>query len=347
VVLSHRNIVAGAFTVSQYVKNTEHDRLLSILPFNFDYGLNQLTSAFLHRAQIVLLDPLFPKDVLKTVEKFQITGLAAVAATWIQLLQIPWDAEKLKSIRYMTNSGGAIPEHYVLEMVNRLPNAEMYLMYGLTEAFRSTYLDPKLVRERPTSMGKAIPGEEIMILGEDQKPVKPGEVGELVHRGALVAQGYWNDPENTAIRFRPNPIQPAEVPLREMVVFSGDYIRIDEQEFLYFVGRKDEMIKYAGNRVSPTEVEEVIYKHPKIKDVMVLGIPNEMYGQLIKAVVAPNGEPLTPEEIITYCKKMLPPYMIPSEVDIWDELPRNSNGKIDRSSIKKAVLDKLATKVLA
>ena len=344
VVLNHRNIVAGAFTVSEYVKNDENDRLLSILPFNFDYGLNQLTAAFLHHAQIILLDPLFPKDVLRTVEKFSVTGLAAVAATWIQLLQIPWEAEKLKSLRYMTNSGGAIPEHYVLEIVNRLPDAEMYLMYGLTEAFRSTFLDPSLVRERPTSMGKAIPGEEIIIVGEDDKPVKAGQIGELVHRGALVAQGYWDDPENTAIRFRRDPLQPKNVPLQENVVYSGDFIRIDEQGFLYFIGRKDEMIKYAGNRVSPTEVEEVIYKHVNVKDVMVLGIPNEMYGQVIKAVVAETEDSVSSDEIIAHCKKMLPPYMIPSDVEIWDELPRNSNGKIDRSTIKKTVFDKLNEK---
>ncbi|MBN1559664.1 acyl-CoA ligase (AMP-forming), exosortase A system-associated [candidate division KSB1 bacterium] len=337
VVLTHRNIVAGAYTVSEYLKITEKDRLLSILPFNFDYGLNQLTTAFLHHASIVLLDPLFPKDVLQIVAKYKVTGLAAVAATWIQLLQIPWDAEKLASLRYMTNSGGAIPQHYVLDMVNRLPHAEVYLMYGLTEAFRSTFLDPSLVRERPTSMGKAIPGEEIMVLDENNQPVKPGQVGELVHRGALVAQGYWGDAENTNIRFRPNPMQPADVPLREIVVFSGDQVKIDEQGFLYFIGRRDEMIKYAGNRVSPTEVEEVLYKHPKVKDSMVLGIPDEVYGQTIKAVVAHRDGSLSSEELMTHCKAMLPPYMIPSDIEIWDELPRNSNGKIDRALIKKTV----------
>ncbi|MBN1464147.1 acyl-CoA ligase (AMP-forming), exosortase A system-associated [candidate division KSB1 bacterium] len=337
VVLTHRNIVAGAYTVSEYLKITENDRLLSILPFNFDYGLNQLTTAVLHHASIVLLDPLFPKDVLQIIAKHKVTGLAAVAATWIQLLQIPWDAEKLASLRYMTNSGGAIPEHYVLDMADRLPHAEIYLMYGLTEAFRSTYLDPALVRERPTSMGKAIPGEEIVILDENNKPVQPGQIGELVHRGALVAQGYWGDVENTSIRFRPNPMQPADVPLREIVVFSGDYVKIDEQGFLYFIGRKDEMIKYAGNRVSPTEVEEVLYKHPKVKDSMVLGIPDDVYGQSIKAVVAHKDGSLSREELISHCKAMLPPYMIPGDVEIWDELPRNSNGKIDRAQIRKTV----------
>ena len=264
VVLSHLNIVAGAKSVAEYLKNTENDRLLSILSFGFDYGLSQLTTSFLVGAQIVLLNHLFNNDILKAVDKYKITGLAAVATTWIQLLQSKWEYPRMGSLRYITNSGGAIPKDYVLELKRRLPKTSIYLMYGLTEAFRSTFLDPELVAQRPTSMGKAIPGNEVLVLDENNRPVEPGKVGELVHRGPLVAKGYWGDPELTAIRFRHDPLQPKQVPNPEFVVYSGDYVKIDKDGYLYFVGRKDEMIKCAGNRVSPTEVEEVIYASGKV-----------------------------------------------------------------------------------
>lgn len=342
VVLSHLNIVAGAKKISEYLKINENDRLLSILTFGFDYGLNQLTSAFLHGAQLVLLDYLFIHDIIKAVEKYKITGLAAVAATWNQLLQASWHGDSIPSLRYITNTGGKIPENYVRELRRRLPNAAIYLMYGLTEAFRSTYLDPQLVDERPTSIGKAIPGEEILVLNEEGQPVKPGEVGELVHRGILVAQGYWNEPELTAVRFRANPLQPEEVPVRELVVFSGDQVRLDEEGFLYFVGRKDEMIKCAGNRVSPTEVEEVIYASKKIQDAIVMGIPDDIYGEVIKAIVVPRPSVnINEEELLRHCEKLLPPYMIPKSIEFRKELPRNANGKLDRAKVKKEILESL------
>lgn len=344
VVLSHLNIVAGAKKVSAYLKITERDRLLSILTFSFDYGLNQLTSAFLHGAQLVLLDYLFPKDVLKAVERYQLTSLAAVATTWIQLLQVSWNEFNLKSLRYLTNTGGAIPENYVRELRRRLPHVDIYLMYGLTEAFRSTYLDPALVDQRPTSIGKAIPGEEIMVLDENNQPVKPGGVGELVHRGVLVAQGYWNEPELTAQRYRPNPLQPQEVPLREMVVYSGDYVRMDEEGFLYFIGRKDEMIKCAGNRISPTEVEEIVYASDKVQEVVALGIPHEIYGQVVKVVaVAKTGISVTADDLIAFCKHQMPPFMVPVAIEFRNSLPHHANGKLDRSQVKKEVLQNNST----
>jgi acyl-CoA ligase (AMP-forming) (exosortase A-associated) len=345
VVLNHLNIVAGAVSVSEYLKITANDRLLSILSFGFDYGLNQLMTAFLCGAQLVLLDHLFSKDIIQAVHKYAITGLAAVAATWNQLLQIPWSEEQIASLRYITNSGGAIPENYVRELRKRMPKVSLFLMYGLTEAFRSTYLDPHLVDEKPTSMGKAIPGAEILVLDDNDRPVKAGEVGQLVHRGPLVAQGYWGEPELTAVRFRRNPLQPSEVLIPEMVVYSGDYVRRDEEGFLYFVGRKDEMIKCAGNRVSPTEVEEVLYTSGTIQDAIVLGIPHEIYGHTIKAIVVPRpGAELVADELIAHCRRMLPPYMIPQNIEIHRELPRNANGKLDRALVKSQVLEKLAQK---
>jgi acyl-CoA ligase (AMP-forming) (exosortase A-associated) len=343
VVLSHLNIVAGARIVTEYLKITQDDRLLSLLTFGFDYGLNQLTTAFLNKAQIVLMEYLFPRDVVSAAKKFAVTGIANVAAGWIQLVQLPgFTTENLPSLRYITNSGGAVPEIVVKELRKKLASASIYLMYGLTEAFRSTYLEPSLVDTHPTSMGKAIPGEEIMILDESGKPVPPGAVGELVHRGVLVAQGYWNAPELTAIRYKRNPMQPAEVPLPEMAVFSGDQVRIDKDGFLYFVGRKDEMIKSSGNRISPTEVEEQLHASGLVQDAMALGIPHDVYGQAVCAVVVPApGQELDAKRVIEHCKKTMPPYMVPMVVEIRESLPRNANGKLDRPAIKKQVYEKL------
>ncbi len=341
VVLSHQNLVAGARVVAKYLKITEDDRLLSILSFGFDYGLNQLMTTFLTGAQLVLFDYLFPRDILKAVAKYRVTGLAAVATTWIQLLQTPW-GDAMNSLRYLTNSGGAVPVEYVRELRRRLPAAEVYLMYGLTEAFRSTYLEPSMVDRRPASMGKAVPGEEIMIIGRDGQPAKPGEVGELVHRGTLVARGYWGEPELTAERFRRNPLQLPSVPLDETVVYSGDFVKMDAEGYLYFEGRKDEMIKSAGNRISPTEVEEVLHSSGFVSEVVAMGIPHEIYGQVVLVVLSLRpGEDKTERDILLYCRNTMPAYMVPHEVRIWEKLPLNSNGKLDRSAIKKEIFTSL------
>jgi acyl-coenzyme A synthetase/AMP-(fatty) acid ligase len=343
VVLSHLNVVAGAKTVAQFLEITENDRLLSILTFGFDYGLNQLTTVFLKRAQIVLMEYLFPREIITHVQKYQITGMANVATAWIQLAQLPkFDQENMPSLRYITNSGGAIPENFVLELRKRLPKAKVFLMYGLTEAFRSTFLDPALVDKYPTSMGKAIPGEEIMIVDEHGNRVKPGQTGELVHRGVLVAQGYWNAPDLTAIRYKRNPLQPKEVPIPEMAVFSGDQVRIDENGFLYFVGRKDEMIKSSGIRISPTEVEEFLYGSGWFEGAMAMGVPHEVLGHSVYIIVSPAlGHTPTVPEIETFCKQTMPAYMVPQAIEIREALPRNANGKVDRALIKKEVYQKL------
>jgi acyl-CoA ligase (AMP-forming) (exosortase A-associated) len=345
VVLNHLNLVAGARTVAQFLQINENDKLLSILTFGFDYGLNQLTTAFLCRAQIVLLDYVLPKQIIETVRKHSVTGLAAVAATWINLLQSKWDQASMPTLRYLTNSGGAIPEHYVRDLRARLPKTSVFLMYGLTEAFRSTYLDPALVDAHPTSMGKAIPGEEILILGPDHKPVAAGEIGELVHRGVLVAQGYWNAPELTAIRYRRDPMQPLEIPIPQMVVYSGDMVRIDSEGLLYFIGRNDEMIKSAGNRISPTEIEDVLYETGMVQSAVAMGIPHDIYGQSIAVVIAPKaGQEFSLEIMMDRCKAIMPVYMIPSVVEVWTTIPINGTGKLDRSLVKQRVYEKLGLK---
>jgi acyl-CoA synthetase (AMP-forming)/AMP-acid ligase II len=289
-----------------------------------------LTTAFHSGATAVLLNHLLPRDVVKAVVAERITGLAAVPPLWIQLAQLDWPKDA--TIRYFTNSGGAM-QRVTLDMLRKaLPDAKPYLMYGLTEAFRSTYLPPSEVDRRPDSMGKAIPNAEILVLRQDGTRCEPGEPGELVHRGALVSMGYWNDLEKTAERFKPVPSLHTGLPMPEMAVWSGDVVRADEEGFLYFISRNDEMIKTSGYRVSPTEVEEVIYGREQVGEAAAIGVPHPSLGQAIVVVVSPReGLQLDADALMTACKPHLPGYMLPGRIVIWKgSLPRNPNGKIDR-----------------
>jgi len=339
VVLSHRNLAAGATSVSQYLENRAEDRLLAVLPLSFDYGLSQLTTAFRVGACAVLMDYLLPRDVIRAVVDYRITGLAAVPPLWGQLAGLEWP-EEARSLRYITNSGGAMPRAVTVALRKALPNTRVYLMYGLTEAFRSTYLSPDQVDLHPDSMGRAIPNAEILVVREDGSPCGPGEPGELVHRGALVAMGYWNDPERTAERFRPAPGRPVELSLPEIAVWSGDQVRRDEDGLLYFVARKDEMIKTSGYRVSPTEVEEVVYASALVAEAVALGVPHAELGQaiLVMAVSHPD-RPVTEDELMLHCKRELPNFMVPRRILFRPELPRNANGKIDRRSLAQGLQD--------
>ncbi|MCF6353741.1 MAG: acyl-CoA ligase (AMP-forming), exosortase A system-associated [Candidatus Polarisedimenticolaceae bacterium] len=338
VVLSHRNMVAGAKSVAQYLENKPEDKLLAVLPFSFDYGLSQLTTAFSVGASVVLMDYLLPRDVVKAVAHHQITGLAAVPPLWNQLTQLEWPEEAVKSLRYMTNSGGAMPKATLNSLRTALPNSQFYLMYGLTEAFRSTYLPPEEIDNRPDSMGKAIPNVEVMVVREDGSHCLPGEPGELVHRGSLVSLGYWNAPEKTAKIFKPTPGQDNALTMPEIAVWSGDRVKMDEEGFLYFVGRKDDMIKTSGYRISPTEIEEAIYSSKLVSEAVALGIPHPTLGQGILVIVT-SETPLNNDAIITHCKKELPNFMVPHAIEHADSLPRNPNGKIDRKLLASKYQD--------
>ena len=334
VVLSHRNMLTGAYSVAEYLGNRADDRILAVLPFSFDYGLSQLTTAFVAGARAVLMDYLLPRDVITIVAREGITGLAAVPPMWVQLAQPEWPAAAVDSLRYITNSGGAMPRATLTALRRALPKTTPYLMYGLTEAFRSTYLPPEEIDRRPDSIGKAIPNAEILVVREDGTPCAPGEPGELVHRGSLVALGYWNDPAKTAERYRPTPGQNPGLPLTELAVWSGDTVRIDEDGFLYFIGRKDDMIKTSGYRVSPTEIEEVLYGSGQIAEAAALGIPHPALGQAIIAVVKPLRDAFNENELINHCKRQLPNFMAPLQIIArHSDLPRNPNGKIDRKSL--------------
>jgi len=337
VVLSHRNMVAGARSVASYLELTPADRVLSVLPLSFDYGLSQLTTAFLAGAAVVLINHLFARDIVKAVGQERITGLAAVPPLWIQLAALAWPADC--TLRYLTNSGGAMPVETVHALRAALPSAQLFLMYGLTEAFRSTYLPPSELGRRPDSMGKAIPNAEVMVVRPDGTPCAPNEPGELVHRGALVSLGYWNDPVKTAERFRPAPGRDPALPLTEMAVWSGDAVRMDEQGYLYFVGRNDDMIKVSGYRISPTEVEESAHATGLVLEAAAFGVPHPVQGQAVVLLALPRDPGLTPALLLKECQRRMPAYMVPAHIEIRGEaLPRNPNGKFDRKLLQQPYL---------
>jgi acyl-CoA ligase (AMP-forming) (exosortase A-associated) len=334
VVLSHRNMVTGCESVAAYLGNTPHDRLLAALPLSFDYGFSQLSTAFRVGATVVLMDYLLPKDVLTAVARERVTGLAGVPPLWSQLAELDWPAEAKESLRYFTNSGGAMPSTTLKKLRHSLPKARPFLMYGLTEAFRSTYLPPEEVDRRPDSIGKAIPNAEILVVRPDGTACSTDEPGELIHRGSLVALGYWNDPAKTAERFRPVPGQDDALVLTEVAVWSGDTVRRDSDGFLYFIGRRDEMIKTSGYRVSPTEVEEVLLATGLVNEAVAVGVPHAVLGQSIVVVATPAaGRSRDTGIVLNECRARLPNFMVPARIEWRESLPRNPNGKYDRTKL--------------
>lgn len=342
VVLSHRNMVAGAKSVASYLENHAQDTLLAALPLSFDAGFSQLTTAFHTGARVVLLNYLMPRDVLKAMERERVTGLTAVPPLYIQLTQLDWPASIDAHLRYFANTGGRMPRETLTLLRQKVPGAKPFLMYGLTEAFRSTYLPPEEVDRRPDSIGKAIPNAEILVLRDDGSPCGVDEPGELVHRGALVGQGYWNDPAKTAERYKllaPDaPGRAAGLQLPEYAVFSGDNVRMDADGFLYFIGRRDEMMKTSGYRVSPTEVEEILYATRMVGECVAFGVEHATLGQAIQVIATPAetseakgaGSDLG-ALLLAECRVRMPAYMVPGGIAIVSgPLPRNPNGKIDR-----------------
>ena len=343
VVLSHRNMVAGAKSVASYLENNERDTLLAALPLSFDAGFSQLTTAFHVGARVVLLNYLMPRDVLKAMDREKVTGLTAVPPLYIQLTQLEWPESLNQNLRYFANTGGRMPRETLTLLRQRVPSARPFLMYGLTEAFRSTYLPPEEVDKRPDSIGKAIPNAEILVLRDDGSACEPNEPGELVHRGALVGQGYWNDPEKTAERYKllasDAPGRNGGLQLPEYAVFSGDNVRMDAEGFLYFIGRRDEMMKTSGYRVSPTEVEEVVYATKLVAECVAFGVEHAALGHAIQVIATVpvceagdgTGDAELGARLLQECRLRMPAYMVPSGIHIvTGPLPRNPNGKIDR-----------------
>lgn len=337
VVLSQRNLVSGADSVASYQRLESDDVILGILPLSFDAGLSQLTTALAAGACYTPLDFLQPTEVPRHCETYGVTSITGVPPLWTQLASVAWPEETGARIRRIANTGGHMPTPLLHRLQKLYPSAKPYLMYGLTEAFRSTYLPPEQVSTRPNSIGKGVPNAEILVLRADGTLCDADEPGELVHRGAFVTLGYWNDPELTAKRFRPLPQAHGEIPRVDRAVWSGDIVRRDAEGYLYFVARGDDMIKASGYRVSPTEVEEILLTCPEVVEAAAIGVPHPALGQAIVACVqSRSAADACRDAVLRACRKRLPSYMVPTFVDVVVEaLPRNPNGKIDRTLLKQ------------
>jgi len=331
VMLSHANLWLGAVSVAHYLGLAADDVTLAVLPLSFDYGQNQLLSTWYAGGSVAPLDYLTPRDVIKACGRYGVTTLAAVPPLWVQLVEQDWPEGAVTPLRRLTNSGGALTVDLVRRLRSIFPQAKLFPMYGLTEAFRSTYLDPALVDSRPTSMGKAIPFAEILVVRDDGELAAPGEEGELVHCGPLVAQGYWRDPQRTAERFRPAP---AASRYGGTAVWSGDRVRRDEDGLLYFVGRRDAMIKSAGNRISPQEIEEAALATGQVSEAVALGVPDERLGQAVMLIVRGSGDE---EALRAALRRDLPNFMQPRTIRWVEHMPLNPNGKVDRAALQAEV----------
>jgi len=331
VMLSHANLWLGAVSVASFLKLTSEDRTQAILPLGFDYGQNNVFSTWFAGGSVVPLDYLVVKDVIKAIERESITTIGAVPPLWLQLVEADWPEGASASVRRVINSGGALTPALIDRMRETFPNADVVPMYGLTEAFRSTYLEPELVAAHPTSMGRAIPFAEVMVVAPDGTEAAPDQPGELVHAGPLVAQGYWQDPERTVARFKPAPAWSHH---GGTAVWSGDTVRRDAQGLFYFVGREDEMIKSSGHRISPLEIEEAALSSGTVAEAVAHAIPDPSLGQAIRLVARGEGDT---QLLLAHFKRELPSHMQPKIIDWRAEMPRNANGKIDRAALRAEV----------
>lgn len=333
VMLSHANLWLGAISVAHYLKLTPDDRTLCVLPFSFDYGQNQLLSTWAAGGCAIPIDYLTARDVIRLVELHGITTLAGVPSLWVQLLEAKWPESVASHLKRLTNSGGALTPIVIKKLKQCFVNADIYPMYGLTEAFRSTYLDPSLVDAHPDSMGKAIPFAEIIVVRPDGSIATDGEAGELVHAGPLVAKGYWGDPDRTAERFKPAPSISV---YGGLAVWSGDTVRRNGDGLHYFLGRDDEMIKVSGNRISPNEIESAAIASGATSEAVAVGVRDERLGQAI--ILVAKGAREAEGRLLAYFRAQLPAFMIPRQIMWRRDLPHNANGKLDRAAIRTELL---------
>ena len=330
VMLSHANLWLGAVSVAHYLGLSPEDRTLAVLPLAFDYGQNQLLSAWAAGGCAIAFDYLVAKDVVRAVGRHDVTILAGVPPLWLQLAEADWSGGEGASLKTLTNSGGHLPEPLIRRLRSLFPAASLHLMYGLTEAFRSTSLDPALVDAHPDSVGSAIPFAEVMVVRADGGQAAAGEEGELVHAGPLVAHGYWRDDERTAERFRPAP---AWSKSGGTAVWSGDRVVQGEDGLIRFRGRDDAMIKVSGNRISPTEIEEAALASGVVADCAAFGVAEERLGQAIVLVAVAKGDGAD-TKLRAHLRRELPPHMLPARIEWRDALPVGPNGKLDRAALK-------------
>ena len=333
VMLSHRNLVAGARSVARYLRLGEDDRLLSVLPYSFDYGLNQLTTMMLLGGTVIHQPVAMAAEIVEAVAREGATGLAAVPPLWGQIVRLlDGRPTALPTLRRITNSGGRIPLNVLERMPAVFPGVEVFLMYGLTEAFRSTYLPPERFATKMGSIGRAIPGAEVYVIKAGEGVAGPGEEGELVHRGALVSLGYWQRPEITREKIRPCP-ELAPLIGDEPVVYSGDTVRMDADGDLWFVARNDAMIKTSGFRLSPDEVEDLICRSGMVGDAVAFGVCDDELGEVVHVAVTPLAG-YDEHALLRHCRLIMPHYMLPRCIHLWtDAMPRTASGKLARPEV--------------
>lgn len=328
VMSDHANVVFAAGAIIDYLGNTENDVIIDALPLAFDYGLYQVLMTFKFGGRLVLeAGCAYPAALLKRIEAERVTGLPGVPTLFAVLLELDLDAFDLSSLRYLTNTAAALPVEHIRRLREKFPHATLFSMYGLTETKRTLYLPPDQLDRRPGSVGIAIPGTEVWLEDEQGHRLGPDQVGELVVRGRHVMRGYWQDPIATAQRFRPGPLP------GERVCHTGDLFRMDADGYFYFVGRRDDIIKTRGEKVAPKEVENVLYALPGVVEAAVVGVPDPVLGQAIKAVIVTRRADLTAADVLRHCRAHLEDFMIPKYVDFCDELPKTASGKINKTAL--------------
>ena len=327
VMSDHGNVDFATSSIISYLENREADIVINVLPLAFDYGLYQLLMTFKFGGTLVLERSfMYPAQILDRLQTERVTGFPGVPTLFSVLLQMDLGAFDLSSLRYLTNTAAALPPSHISRLREKFPGVTLYSMYGLTETKRTLYLPPAQLDRRPGSVGIAIPGTEVWIEMEDGRRAGPGETGELVVRGRHVMRGYWEAPEETSRRFRPGPIP------GERVCHTGDLFRMDEEGFMYFVGRQDDIIKSRGEKVAPKEVENVLHMLPGIS-AAVVGVADPVMGQAVKAYVVASGPPITEAQVIAHCRAHLEDFMVPKFIEFRDVLPTTDSGKIQKRGL--------------
>jgi amino acid adenylation domain-containing protein len=333
VMLTHLSIVSAATSITTYLESVPADIILNVLPLSFDYGLYQVLMAFKVGATLVL-EPSFayPYAVVEKLIREKVTGFPIVPTISAVLLRFDLKKYDFSSLRYITNTGAALPTNHIQQLRKVFPHVKLYSMYGLTECKRVSYLPPDQIDVRPTSVGRGMPNQEVYIVGEEGRRVGPGIIGELVVRGSNVMKGYWELPEETD-----KVLKPGSFP-GEKVLYTGDLFRMDQEGYLYFVGRKDDIIKSRGEKVSPKEIEDVLYSLDGVAEAAVVGVPDPVLGEAIKAVITlREGARLTQQDLLRHCAQHLEDFLVPTFVEFRDSLPKTSSGKISKRELSVPV----------
>jgi amino acid adenylation domain-containing protein len=325
----HSSVDFATSAIIDYLENVSDDVIINVLPLSFDYGLYQLLMAFKIGGTLVLERGFnYPAAVLQRMETERVTGFPGVPTIFTLLLRMNLDRYELSSLRYLTNTAAALPPSHIRQIQEAFPWATLYSMYGLTETKRTLYLPPEQLDMRPGSVGIAIPGTEVWIENSEGQRLGPDEVGELVVRGRHVMRGYWGDVPATTMRFRPGPI------FGERLCYTGDLFRMDSEGFFYFVARKDDIIKSRGEKVAPKEVENVLYQLDGIAEAAVIGVPDRILGQAIKAFVVSQDHALSEADVLLHCRACLEDFMVPTQVEFCDALPKTTSGKVKKINLK-------------